>query len=67
MWGQFYVQKFVTNNKNLLTDLRNPSSKFCRFEMLVLEQQHEIANQIGTTRSQIVSNLNDLALGTSFL
>lgn len=39
----------------------------CQFEMLVLEQQHEIANQIGTTRSQIVSNLNDLALGTSFL
>ncbi|XP_063939657.1 probable cleavage and polyadenylation specificity factor subunit 1 [Daucus carota subsp. sativus] len=39
----------------------------CPFEMLVLEQQHEIANQMGTTRSQIVSNLNDLALGTSFL
>ncbi|KAL8091794.1 hypothetical protein AgCh_034160 [Apium graveolens] len=39
----------------------------CQFEMLVLEQQHEIANHIGTTRSQIVSNLNDLALGTSFL
>lgn len=39
----------------------------CHFEMLPLEQQLEIANQIGTTRAQIVSNLNDLTLGTSFL
>ncbi|KAM7491713.1 hypothetical protein LguiA_034634 [Lonicera macranthoides] len=39
----------------------------CQYEMLQLEQQLEIANQIGTTRSQIVSNLNDLTLGTSFL
>ncbi|KAJ0042930.1 hypothetical protein Pint_17292 [Pistacia integerrima] len=37
------------------------------YEMLPLEEQLEIANQIGTTRSQILSNLNDLALGTSFL
>nr|XP_043633583.1 cleavage and polyadenylation specificity factor subunit 1 [Erigeron canadensis] len=39
----------------------------CHYDMLPFEHQHEIANQIGTTRSQIVSNLNDLALGTSFL
>ncbi|KAI3817931.1 hypothetical protein L1987_11731 [Smallanthus sonchifolius] len=37
------------------------------YDMLPFENQHEIANQIGTTRSQIISNLNDLALGTSFL
>ncbi|KAK9063238.1 hypothetical protein SSX86_017108 [Deinandra increscens subsp. villosa] len=33
------------------------------YDMLPFEHQHEIANQIGTTRSQIISNLNDLALG----
>ncbi|CAL9008552.1 unnamed protein product [Prunus brigantina] len=37
------------------------------YEMLPLEEQLEIANQIGTTRSQIFSNLNDLSIGTSFL
>ncbi|XP_023755577.1 cleavage and polyadenylation specificity factor subunit 1 [Lactuca sativa] len=39
----------------------------CHYDMLPFEHQLEIANQIGTTRSQIISNLNDLALGTSFL
>ncbi|KAG2711138.1 hypothetical protein I3843_04G057500 [Carya illinoinensis] len=39
----------------------------CNYEMLPLEEQLEIANQIGTTRSQILSNLTDLSLGTSFL
>ncbi|KAG5013105.1 hypothetical protein JHK82_025244 [Glycine max] len=39
----------------------------CHYEMLPLEEQLEIANQIGTTRSQILSNLSDLSLGTSFL
>ncbi|KAL9240401.1 hypothetical protein vseg_014626 [Gypsophila vaccaria] len=39
----------------------------CHYEMLPLEEQVEIAQQIGTTRSQIVSNMNDLAVGTSFL
>ncbi|KAB2011887.1 hypothetical protein ES319_D09G050900v1 [Gossypium barbadense] len=39
----------------------------CHYEMLPLEEQLEIAHQIGTTRSQILSNLNDLTLGTSFL
>lgn len=39
----------------------------CHYEMLPLEEQLEIAHQIGTTRSQIISNLNDLSLGTSFL
>uniref|UniRef100_A0A1S3XQG5 Cleavage and polyadenylation specificity factor subunit 1 n=1 Tax=Nicotiana tabacum TaxID=4097 RepID=A0A1S3XQG5_TOBAC len=37
------------------------------YEMLPLEEQLEIAQQIGTTRMQIMSNLNDLTLGTSFL
>ncbi|XP_019254544.1 PREDICTED: cleavage and polyadenylation specificity factor subunit 1 [Nicotiana attenuata] len=37
------------------------------YEMLPLEEQLEIAQQIGTTRTQIMSNLNDLTLGTSFL
>lgn len=37
------------------------------YEMLQLEEQLEIAHQVGTTRSQILSNLNDLSLGTSFL
>lgn len=40
---------------------------FASYEMLPLEEQLEIANQIGTTRSQILSNLTDLSLGTSFL
>lgn len=39
----------------------------CHYEMLPLEEQLEIAHQVGTTRSQILSNLNDLSLGTSFL
>ncbi|XP_047329252.1 cleavage and polyadenylation specificity factor subunit 1 isoform X2 [Impatiens glandulifera] len=39
----------------------------CYYEMLTLEDQLETANQIGTTRSQIMTNLNDLTLGTSFL
>ncbi|KAI8032762.1 Cleavage and polyadenylation specificity factor subunit 1 [Camellia lanceoleosa] len=39
----------------------------CHYEMLPLEEQLDIAHQIGTTRSQIMSNLNDLTLGTSFL
>ncbi|CAH1430123.1 unnamed protein product [Lactuca virosa] len=39
----------------------------CHYDMLPFELQLEIANLIGTTRSQIISNLNDLALGTSFL
>ncbi|XP_017972870.1 PREDICTED: cleavage and polyadenylation specificity factor subunit 1 isoform X6 [Theobroma cacao] len=39
----------------------------CHYEMLPLEEQLDIAHQIGTTRSQILSNLNDLTLGTSFL
>ncbi|KAL2334503.1 hypothetical protein Fmac_015716 [Flemingia macrophylla] len=39
----------------------------CHYEMLPLEEQLEIANQIGTTRSQILSNLSDLSHGTSFL
>ncbi|KAF7813301.1 cleavage and polyadenylation specificity factor subunit 1 [Senna tora] len=39
----------------------------CHFEMLPLEEQLEIAHQVGTTRSQILSNLIDLSIGTSFL
>lgn len=39
----------------------------CQYDMIPLEQQLEIANQIGTTRSQIISNLNDLSVGISFL
>lgn len=39
----------------------------CHYEMLPLENQLDIAHQIGTTRSQIMSNLNELNLGTSFL
>uniref|UniRef100_A0A2P2M8D0 Uncharacterized protein n=1 Tax=Rhizophora mucronata TaxID=61149 RepID=A0A2P2M8D0_RHIMU len=37
------------------------------YEMLPLEEQVEIAQQVATTRAQILSNLNDLSLGTSFL
>ncbi|PIN03205.1 hypothetical protein CDL12_24274 [Handroanthus impetiginosus] len=37
------------------------------YEMLPLEDQLDIAHQIGTTRTQIISNLNDLILSTSFL
>ncbi|KAL6653028.1 hypothetical protein ACP70R_011953 [Stipagrostis hirtigluma subsp. patula] len=37
------------------------------YEMLPLEEQLEIAQQIGTTRSQILSNFSDFSLGTSFL
>ncbi|XP_060975092.1 cleavage and polyadenylation specificity factor subunit 1 isoform X1 [Cannabis sativa] len=39
----------------------------CHYEMLPLEEQLELAHQIGTTRLQILSNLNNLSLGTSFL
>lgn len=41
--------------------------RFFRYEMLSLEEQLDIAHQIGTTRKQIMSNLNDLTLSTSFL
>ncbi|XP_057859514.1 cleavage and polyadenylation specificity factor subunit 1 isoform X2 [Cryptomeria japonica] len=43
------------------------SELLCYYEMLPLEEQLEIANQIGTTRGQILNNLNDLSIGTSFL
>ncbi|VVB08018.1 unnamed protein product [Arabis nemorensis] len=39
----------------------------CHYEMLPLEEQLELAHQIGTTRSQIFTNLVDLSVGTSFL
>ncbi|KAJ8650097.1 hypothetical protein MRB53_003120 [Persea americana] len=39
----------------------------CHYAMLPLEEQLDIGHQIGTTRAQILSNLNDLSLGTSFL
>ncbi|CAM8965121.1 unnamed protein product [Rhodiola kirilowii] len=39
----------------------------CRYEMLPLEEQLDIATQISTTRPHILSNLSDLALSTSFL
>lgn len=42
-------------------------AEFCSYEMLPLEEQLEIAQQIGTTRTQIMSNLNELTLATSFL
>ena len=45
----------------------NRDVPFCSYEMIPLEEQVEIAQQIGTTRAQILSNLNDLTLGTSFL
>ncbi|CAI0403493.1 unnamed protein product, partial [Linum tenue] len=37
------------------------------YEMLPLEQQLDIAHQVRTTREQVLTNLNDLSLGTSFL
>lgn len=37
------------------------------YTMLPLDDQLDIAHQSGTTRSQILSNLNDLSIGTSFL
>ncbi|EPS69122.1 hypothetical protein M569_05643, partial [Genlisea aurea] len=37
------------------------------YEMLGVEEQVEVAQQIGTTRTQIISNLNAFALSTSFL
>ncbi|KAG6424747.1 hypothetical protein SASPL_115167 [Salvia splendens] len=37
------------------------------FEMLALEDQLESAIQIGTTRMQIMSNLNDLSVATNFM
>uniref|UniRef100_A0ACD5YDD5 Uncharacterized protein n=1 Tax=Avena sativa TaxID=4498 RepID=A0ACD5YDD5_AVESA len=37
------------------------------YEMLSLEEQLDIAQQIGTTRAQILTNFGDISLGTSFL
>ncbi|KAJ7555735.1 hypothetical protein O6H91_05G052500 [Diphasiastrum complanatum] len=37
-----------------------------QYEILPLDQQAEIARQIGTTRSQILSNFRDLMLSTNF-
>lgn len=37
------------------------------YDMLPLDEQLEIARQIGTTRAHVLSNLRDLALSTSFL
>uniref|UniRef100_A0A1J3GZ37 Cleavage and polyadenylation specificity factor 160 kDa subunit n=1 Tax=Noccaea caerulescens TaxID=107243 RepID=A0A1J3GZ37_NOCCA len=39
----------------------------CHYEMLPLEEQLEIAHQIGTTRAEILKNLVELSVGTSFL
>ncbi|EFH40379.1 hypothetical protein ARALYDRAFT_495232 [Arabidopsis lyrata subsp. lyrata] len=39
----------------------------CHYEMLPLEEQLELAHQIGTTRSVILLNLVELSVGTSFL
>ncbi|XP_024011843.1 cleavage and polyadenylation specificity factor subunit 1 isoform X2 [Eutrema salsugineum] len=39
----------------------------CHYEMLPLEEQLELAHQIGTTRAQIFTNLVELSVGTSFL
>lgn len=39
----------------------------CSYDMLPLDEQLEIARQIGTTRAHVLSNLRDLALSTSFL
>ncbi|PUZ46211.1 hypothetical protein GQ55_7G032200 [Panicum hallii var. hallii] len=38
-----------------------------RYEELSLGEQLDIAQQVGTTRSQILSNFSDFSLGTSFL
>lgn len=40
---------------------------WCSYEMLALDEQLEIARQIGTTRTHVLTNLRDLALSTSFL
>jgi cleavage and polyadenylation specificity factor subunit 1 len=40
---------------------------FCSYEMLPLEEQLELAHQIGTTRYSILKDLVDLSVGTSFL
>ncbi|KQJ81990.1 hypothetical protein BRADI_5g04673v3 [Brachypodium distachyon] len=37
------------------------------YEILSLEEQLDMAQQIGTTRAQILSNFSDISLGTSFL
>ncbi|CAN8244624.1 unnamed protein product [Cochlearia groenlandica] len=37
------------------------------YEMIPMEEQLELAQQIGTTRSQILANLVELSVGTSFL
>ncbi|KAH7436763.1 hypothetical protein KP509_05G035200 [Ceratopteris richardii] len=37
------------------------------YEMLAYKEQLDLANQIGTTRTQILSNLNDLTISTGFL
>ncbi|KAJ4910014.1 Cleavage and polyadenylation specificity factor subunit 1 [Raphanus sativus] len=39
----------------------------CHYEMLPLEEQHALAQQIGTTQAQIFANLVELSVGTSFL
>lgn len=39
----------------------------CHYEILPLEEQHALAQQIGTTRAQIFANLVELSVGTSFL
>ncbi|CAM6094104.1 unnamed protein product [Calypogeia fissa] len=39
----------------------------CHYSMLALDQQVDVARQIGTTRAQILSNIRDLSLSTSFL
>lgn len=39
----------------------------CHYSMLALDQQVDVARQIGTTKMQILSNIRDLALSTSFL
>ena len=58
----FLILWFLILNCKIFLDLL-----YYSYEMLPLEEQLEIAHQVGTTRSQILSNLIDLSLGTSFL
>eukprot|EP01018_Ginkgo_biloba_P011849 Gb_37609 [translate_table: standard] len=62
-------RQFCTNGKAHRPGPENivDCELLCYYEMLPLEEQLEIAHQIGTTRSQILTNLNDLTVGTSFL
>lgn len=61
------IKDLQVERDNFGADPHGFKKNVCSYEMLPLEEQLEIAHQIGTTRAEILKNLVELSVGTSFL